>query len=227
MAYSLGGKVCPSEIREYGKTPVRFEKSVLFDGLDETSVCWMSHTDYIAEVPQGFRVTAVSDDCPTAAMECAERKLYAFQFHPEVEHTVCGGDMLRRFLYDVCGCSGDWRMDAFAAETIRAIREKVGEKKVLCALSGGVDSSVAAVLMHKAIGKNLVCIFVDHGLLRKNEGDEVERVFRRQFDMNLIRVNAKERFLQRLAGVSDPERKRKIIGEEFIRVFEEESSKLG
>ena len=187
----------------------------------------MSHTDYIAEVPEGFRVTAVSDDCPTAAMECASRKLYAFQFHPEVEHTVFGGDMLRRFLYDICGCTGDWRMDAFAAESIRSIREKVGDKKVLCALSGGVDSSVAAVLMHKAIGKNLVCIFVDHGLLRKNEGDEVERVFRRQFDMNLIRVNAKERFLQRLAGVSDPERKRKIIGEEFIRVFEEESSKLG
>lgn len=227
MAHSLGGKVAPSEIREYGKTPVRFEKSVLFDGLEDSSVCWMSHTDYIAEVPEGFRVTAVSDDCPTAAMECASRKLYAFQFHPEVEHTVFGGDMLRRFLYDVCGCTGDWRMDAFAAESIRSIQEKVGDKKVLCALSGGVDSSVAAVLMHKAIGKNLVCIFVDHGLLRKNEGDEVERVFRRQFDMNLIRVNAKERFLQRLAGVSDPERKRKIIGEEFIRVFEEESSKLG
>ena len=227
MAYSLGGKVAPSEIREYGKTPVRFEKSILFDGLEDSSVCWMSHTDYIAEVPEGFRVTAVSDDCPTAAMECASRKLYAFQFHPEVEHTVFGGDMLRRFLYDICGCTGDWRMDAFAAESIRSIREKVGDKKVLCALSGGVDSSVAAVLMHKAIGKNLVCIFVDHGLLRKNEGDEVERVFRRQFDMNLIRVNAKERFLQRLAGVSDPERKRKIIGEEFIRVFEEESSKLG
>ena len=140
----------------------------------------------------------MSDDCPTAAMECPEKQLYAFQFHPEVEHTVHGSEMLRHFLYDVCGCSGDWRMDTFAADTIRSIRERVGSKKVLCALSGGVDSSVAAVLMHKAIGKNLVCIFVDHGLLRKNEGDDVERVFRHQFDMNLIRVNAKDRFLQRL-----------------------------
>ncbi len=227
MAYSLGGRVESSEVREYGKTPVSFRESVLFNGLEETSVCWMSHTDFIAQVPPGFQVTAVSEDCPTAAMECKEKNLYAFQFHPEVEHTVYGSDMLRRFLYQVCGCRGDWRMDAFAAETIRAIREKVGDKKVLCALSGGVDSSVAAVLVHKAVGKNLVCIFVDHGLLRKNEGDDVERVFRRQFDMNLIRVNAKERFLQRLAGVSEPEQKRKIIGEEFIRVFEEESSKLG
>ena len=227
MAHSLGGMVESSEVREYGKTPVSFRESVLFNGLEETSVCWMSHTDFIAQVPPGFQVTAVSEDCPTAAMECKEKNLYAFQFHPEVEHTVYGSDMLRRFLYQVCGCRGDWRMDAFAAETIRAIREKVGDKKVLCALSGGVDSSVAAVLVHKAVGKNLVCIFVDHGLLRKNEGDDVERVFRRQFDMNLIRVNAKERFLQRLAGVSEPEQKRKIIGEEFIRVFEEESSKLG
>ena len=227
MAYTLGGKVASADVREYGKTPVHFSKSVLFDGLEETSICWMSHTDYIAEVPEGFHVSAVSDDCPTAAMECPEKQLYAFQFHPEVEHTVHGSEMLRHFLYDVCGCSGDWRMDTFAADTIRSIRERVGSKKVLCALSGGVDSSVAAVLMHKAIGKNLVCIFVDHGLLRKNEGDDVERVFRHQFDMNLIRVNAKDRFLQRLAGVSDPERKRTIIGEEFIRVFEEESSKLG
>ena len=226
MAYTLGGKVASADVREYGKTPVHFRKSVLFDGLEET-FCWMSHTDYIAEVPEGFHVSAVSDDCPTAAMECPEKQLYAFQFHPEVEHTVHGSEMLRHFLYDVCGCSGDWRMDTFAADTIRSIRERVGSKKVLCALSGGVDSSVAAVLMHKASGKNLVCIFVDHGLLRKNEGDDVERVFRHQFDMNLIRVNAKDRFLQRLAGVSDPERKRKIIGEEFIRVFEEESSKLG
>ena len=155
------------------------------------------------------------------------RRLYAFQFHPEVEHTVYGTEMLKNFLYDVCGCSGSWKMDSFAEETIRHIREKVGGKRVLCALSGGVDSSVAAVLVHKAVGKNLTCIFVDHGMLRKNEGDEVERVFRKQFDMNLIRVNAQDRFLQKLAGAVEPEQKRKIIGEEFIRVFEEESSKLG
>lgn len=228
MAHLLGGKVKNSEVREYGKTPVRVQAdNALFRGVPEESVCWMSHTDYIAEPPAGFAVTAASDACPVAAMADDARRLYAFQFHPEVEHTVHGTEMLKNFLYAVCGCSGSWKMDSFARETIRHIREKVGKKRVLCALSGGVDSSVAAVLVHKAIGKNLTCIFVDHGMLRKNEGDEVERVFREQFNMNLIRVNAQDRFLARLAGVTEPEQKRKIIGEEFIRVFEEESGKLG
>ena len=228
MASLLGGKVSSSEVREYGKTPVRAQaNAALFQKVPEESVCWMSHTDYIAEPPAGFTITAVSDACPVAAMANEARRLYAFQFHPEVEHTVYGTDMLKNFLFQVCGCSGSWKMDSFAEETIRQIREKVGDKRVLCALSGGVDSSVAAVLVHKAIGKNLTCIFVDHGMLRKNEGDEVERVFRQQFDMNLIRINAQDRFLSKLAGVTEPEQKRKIIGEEFIRVFEEESRKLG
>ena len=228
MAYKLGGKVEPSNVKEYGKTPVEFDlSSELFHGVEQTSVCWMSHTDKIVALPEGFTARAHSRACPVAAMDNAEERLYGVQFHPEVEHTVQGNEYLRNFLYRVCGCSGDWRMDAFAAETIRQIKERVGDKKVLCALSGGVDSSVAAVLVHKAIGKNLTCIFVDHGLLRKDEGDQVEQVFREQFDMNLIRVNAQERFLSRLAGVSEPEAKRKIIGEEFIRVFEEEAKKLG
>ncbi len=228
MAYKLGGKVEPSNVKEYGKTPVEFDlSSGLFHGVEQTSVCWMSHTDKIVALPEGFTARAHSRACPVAAMDNAEKRLYGVQFHPEVEHTVQGNEYLRNFLYRVCGCSGDWRMDAFAAETIRQIKERVGDKKVLCALSGGVDSSVAAVLVHKAIGKNLTCIFVDHGLLRKDEGDQVEQVFRKQFDMNLIRVNAQERFLSRLAGVSEPEAKRKIIGEEFIRVFEEEAKKLG
>lgn len=228
MAQLMGGKVLDSSVKEYGKMPVDFNtSSVLFNGLEEQSVCWMSHTDYISEVPQGFQITATSKTCPVAAMENAEKKLYAFQYHPEVEHTVHGNDMLHRFLYDVCGCKGDWVMSSFAKDTIAHIKETVGDKTVLCALSGGVDSSVAALLVHKAIGKNLTCIFVDHGLLRKNEGDDVERVFRKQFDMNLIRVNAEEQFLSKLSGVSDPEKKRKIIGEEFIRLFEAEAKKLG
>lgn len=228
MAFKLGGKVEPSTVKEYGKTPVEFDlSSELFHGTEQTSVCWMSHTDKIVELPEGFTVRAHSSDCPVAAMDCAEKKLYAVQFHPEVEHTEFGNEFLKNYLYRVCECSGDWRMDTFAKDTILQIKERVGDKKVLCALSGGVDSSVAAVLVHKAIGKNLTCIFVDHGLLRKDEGDQVEQVFRKQFDMNLIRVNAQERFLTRLAGVSDPETKRKIIGEEFIRVFEEEAKKLG
>lgn len=228
MAYTLGGEVRTSPVREYGKTDVQFDRSGdLFHAVDATSVCWMSHTDYIAVPPKGFSIAAHTDHCPVASMQNPAQKLYAVQFHPEVNHTVQGMNMLRAFLYDVCGCVGDWKMSAYVNEAISEIRRKVGDKKVLCALSGGVDSSVAAVMVHKAIGKNLTCIFVDHGLLRKNEGDEVESVFRKQFDMNLIRVNAQDRFLGKLAGIDEPERKRKIIGEEFIRVFEEESGKLG
>lgn len=228
MAYTLGGEVASSEVKEYGNTKAVFESSSkLFQGLPEKAVCWMSHTDYIAKPPKGFEITAHSEHCPVVAMEDSSRGLCAMQFHPEVQHTENGSAMLRNFLYNVCGCSGDWEMSSFVKDTIEKIKEQVGDKTVVCGLSGGVDSSVAAVLVHKAIGKNLTCIFVDHGLLRKNEGDEVEEVFRRQFDMNLIRVDAKERFLSKLKGVSDPERKRKIIGEEFIRVFEEEARKLG
>lgn len=226
MAHLLGGKVASSPVNEFGKTPVRFSQSKLFENVPD-SICWMSHNDYIAALPEGFTVSAVSDHCPVAAMENSEKKLYAVQFHPEVEHSQYGNEMLHNFLYQVCGCSGDWKMSSFAQETIERIREQVGDKKVLCGLSGGVDSSVAAMLVHKAIGKNLTCIFVDHGMLRKGEGDMVEEVFQRTFDMNIIRVNAKDRFLSKLAGVSEPEQKRKIIGEEFIRVFEEESGKLG
>lgn len=228
MAQLLGGKVTTSNKREYGKAPVRVvEKSALFEGVPETSSCWMSHTDHVDALPEGFRVMAVSESCPVAAMEDPERRLYATQFHPEVQHTEYGSTVLKNFLFRVCGCSGDWKMDSFVAASVESLREKIGDKKVICALSGGVDSSVAAVLVHRAVGKNLTCIFVDHGLLRKGEGDEVERVFRGQFDINLIRVNAEERFLAKLAGVSEPERKRKIIGEEFIRVFEEEAKKIG
>ena len=189
----------------------------------------MSHTDYIAQAPEGFKVTGHTPVCPIAAMSCPERKLYATQFHPEVMHTKEGMKMLSNFVYNVCGCAGDWKMDSFVENAIIQIREKVGSGKVLCALSGGVDSSVAAVLLSKAVGKQLTCVFVDHGLLRKNEGDEVEAVFgpEGQYDLNFIRVNVQERFYQKLAGVSEPEAKRKIIGEEFIRVFEEEAKKIG
>ncbi len=228
MANALGGTVAQSPVREYGKTEVAFQQdNLLLKNMQAQSVCWMSHTDYIAAAPQGFSVVARSADCPVAAMEHVDKKLFAVQFHPEVEHSAEGNILLKNFLYEVCGCSGDWQMSSFVKAAIGQIQARVGQRRVLCALSGGVDSSVAAVMVHKAIGKNLTCIFVDHGMLRKNEGDEVEQVFRRQFDMNLIRVDAGERFLSRLAGVSEPEKKRKIIGEEFIRVFEEESKKLG
>ena len=228
IAHLLGGKVSSSEVKEYGKTETGFDtSSALFHGIKQNSVTWMSHTDYISQVPQGFRVTARSKTCPAAAMENDGAKLYALQFHPEVEHTECGSEILHNFLYGPCGCKGDWEMSSFAQDAVRQMKNAIGDKKVFCALSGGVDSSVAAVLVHKAVGKNLTCVFVDHGLLRKNEGDEVEKVFREQFDMNLVRVNAQERFLSKLAGVEEPEKKRKIIGEEFIRVFEEEAKKLG
>ncbi|GAA0126993.1 glutamine-hydrolyzing GMP synthase [Clostridium sp. CTA-19] len=227
MSHMLGGCVKTATIREYGKTDVELTtNNKLFDGITEKQ-CWMSHTDYIEKAPTGFDIIGYSNQCPVAAICNEDKKLYGVQFHPEVEHTLFGAKMLTNFLYNVCQVKGDWSMSSFAEEKIKEIKELVGDKKVLCALSGGVDSSVAAVLVHKAIGKQLTCVFVDHGLLRKDEGDQVEEVFRKGFDMNLIRVNAQERFLGKLKGVSDPERKRKIIGEEFIRVFEEESNKLG
>lgn len=226
MAYDLGGAVSVAEISEFGNTATHFDReSALFDGVEDSST-WMSHTDYISKMPEGFVRTSWTGACPVAAMENAEKKLYAVQFHPEVEHTKFGGEILHNFLFNVCDCDGDWKMTTFVDDAVAAIKEKVGDKTVLCALSGGVDSSVAALLVHRAIGKNLTCIFVD-SLLRKNEGDMVESVFAKEFDMNIIRVKAEERFLEKLKGVTEPEKKRKTIGEEFIRVFEEESNKLG
>ena len=228
MTYLLNGKVSKAPVREYGKTEVTVDNnSKLFDGVKETSICWMSHTDYVEVLPEGFTVSAHSDSCPVAAMENPSLNLYGVQFHPEVVHTQEGTKMLHNFLYKVCDCAGDWKMDSFTEQSIKALKEKIGDKKVLCALSGGVDSSVAAVMISKAVGKQLTCIFVDHGLLRKNEGDEVEKVFTEQFELNFVRVNAQQRFYDKLAGVSEPEAKRKIIGEEFIRVFEEEAKKIG
>lgn len=230
MAHVLGGKVATAPVSEYGKTVVKVDnESKLFKDVHEATICWMSHTDYIEKSPEGFKIIGNTAVCPVAAMECEEKKLYAVQFHPEVMHSVEGTKMLANFVYNICNCSGDWKMDSFVEKTIEEIREKVGNGKALCALSGGVDSSVAAVLLSKAIGKQLTCVFVDHGLLRKDEGDEVEAIFgpEGQYDLNFIRVNAQERFYEKLAGVEDPETKRKIIGEEFIRVFEEEAKKIG
>lgn len=227
MAHILGGTVKAADKREYGKCELHINDSLIFDGIDKSTQCWMSHTDYIAELPEGFEVTATTDSCPVAAYENKSKRLYSVQFHPEVNHTPEGKKMLRNFLYNVCQCKGDWLMSDFAKKSIQELRKKIGDKKVLCALSGGVDSSVAAVMIHKAVGKQLTCVFVDNGLLRKNEGDEVESLFRKQFDINLIRANAQDRFLGKLAGVSEPEKKRKIIGEEFIRVFEAEAKKIG
>jgi GMP synthase (glutamine-hydrolysing) len=230
MAYILGGTVAAATeatAREYGKTVTTFEKSdALFSSLPAESITWMSHGDYISQVPQGFSVTAKTDVCPTAAMSNPQKKLYGVQFHPEVSHTEHGMEILRSFLYEVCGARGDWTMKDYRETAIASIRSKVGSGKALLALSGGVDSSVAAALMAEAIGSQLTCVFVDHGLMRKDEGDEVEKAFSK-WDINFIRVNAEERFLSKLAGVTEPERKRKIIGEEFIRVFEAEAKKIG
>lgn len=228
MGFRLGSEVVKATHREYGKTDISLDTNdVLFKGVEKNTTCWMSHTYYVNEAPQGFHVTATTATCPVAAMSNDEKKLYGVQFHPEVVHTPQGKEILHNFLYGVCEVSGDWIMKDFAKDQIEKLRTKIGDKKVLCALSGGVDSSVAAVLIHQAVGKQLTCIFVDHGLLRKNEGDEVETIFKKEFDMNIIRVNAKDQFLGKLAGVSDPETKRKIIGEEFIRVFEVEAKKIG
>ena len=231
MMHVLGGEVTRADVREYGKTEVLIDNqsSRLFKDIDPKTICWMSHFDYIKQPAPGFSIIAHTADCPVAAVENVEQNLYAVQFHPEVLHTAQGKEMLHNFVYGVCECAGDWKMDSFVEHTIQAIKEKVGNGRALCALSGGVDSSVAAVLMSKAIGSQLTCVFVDHGLLRKDEGDEVEAVFgpNGNYDLNFIRVNAQERFYEKLKGVNEPEKKRKIIGEEFIRVFEEEAKKIG
>ena len=230
MSHVLGGKVSRAAEREYGKTEVFVNtSSKLFQGVSESTICWMSHNDYIETPAPGFVITAHTDSCPVAAAEDAERGLYLVQFHPEVLHTQQGALMLSNFVHNVCGCGNDWKMDSFVEDTVAALRAKIGSGKVLCALSGGVDSSVAAVMLAKAVGKQLTCVFVDHGLLRKDEGDQVESVFGPEgpYDLNFIRVNAQQRFYDKLAGVEEPEKKRKIIGEEFIRVFEEEAKKIG
>jgi GMP synthase (glutamine-hydrolysing) len=229
MAHVLGGEVVSPDYKEYGRIGLSVDAaggSLLFAGIPAVQTCWMSHTDYIAQTPGGFAVTSHTDSCPTASMEDAARGLYAVQFHPEVHHTPFGQELLKNFLYKVCGCKGDWTMSGFARQKIAEIRETVGDRKVLCALSGGVDSSVAAVLTHEAIGDRLTCIFVDHGLLRKDEGNQVMEVYGKRFNMKIKRVDAAARFLGKLAGVEEPEQKRKIIGGEFIAVFEEEAKKL-
>ncbi|MFI3231491.1 MAG: glutamine-hydrolyzing GMP synthase, partial [bacterium] len=229
MAYLNGGQVGKAETKEYGKTDLTIVDSAnpLFEGVEKESICWMSHTYFVTDLPNDFEAIASTSSCPTAGFYNKSKSLYGVQFHPEVVHTDFGNLMMKNFLYNVCDCAGDWVMTDIANELVKSIKEKVGDKKVLCALSGGVDSSVAAVLIHKAVGKNLICVFVDHGFMRLNEGDEVMTVFQEQFDMNIIRVNAEDRFLGKLTGISDPETKRKLIGEEFIRVFEEEANKIG
>lgn len=228
LAFMMGGKIVSAKNNsEYGKTELIVKEGILFDDVPSKSVCWMSHTDYIKDVPEGFKITATTKNCPCAAMENVNKNLYGVQFHPEVTHTEYGMKILSNFIFKVCKCHADWKMDDFAKSYIEKYKVELKDKKVLLALSGGLDSSVVALLLHKAIGKNLICVFVDHGLLRKNEGDYVEQIFKNKFDVNLIRVNAKDRFLAKLKGVTEPETKRKIIGKEFIEVFKQEAKKIG
>lgn len=230
IAYMMGGsvKMGGEKNKEYGNTIVKLNKeSILFKNANEFNTCWMSHTDFVEAVPEGFIISGTSEGCPVAAMENPEKKIYGVQFHPEVSHTDNGNMIIRSFLYDACKVSGDWTMAGYVETTIKQLKDKFQNKKVLLALSGGVDSSVCAALIGKAAGKNLTCIFVDHGLLRKYEREQIEEVFNTKFDLNLITIDARERFLTKLAGVTDPETKRKIIGKEFIEVFQEEAAKLG
>lgn len=228
MAQQLGGKVERAAKREYGKADVDFEAgAVLAAGLESKQMVWMSHGDHVVELPSGFKLDAGTESAPIAAMSNAARKFYAVQFHPEVRHSVKGNEMISNFLYEICGCEGKWTMESFIDDAIKDIRDKVGDKKVLCALSGGVDSSVVAMLIHRAIGDQLTCMFIDHGLLRKGEAESVMETFVGKFDIHVVKIDARERFLGKLAGVSDPEQKRKIIGNEFIYCFDEESAKLG
>ena len=229
ISYVLGGNVEAATAREYGKVKLSVvdESSKLMKDLKKESICWMSHTDYVEKMAEGFKATATTATCPTAAFENEELNLYGVQFHPEVLHSEEGNKVLSNFIFNIAECTGGWKMDEFTEESIKNLRAKIGDKKVLCALSGGVDSSVAAVMISKAVGKQLTCIFLDHGLMRKDEGDQVEELFTRDYDLNFIRVNAQQRFYGKLAGATDPETKRKIIGEEFIRIFEEEGKKIG
>ena len=228
IPYLFGGKVEHAETSEYGKREFSFVKdSPLSKDIPQTSVCWMSHTDRVTALPAGFEVLAATQSCPFTAFGDLKKKIYGVQFHPEVVHSEYGNKLLENFLYEVCGAHGDWTMKGFVAEQVQKIKDRVGDKKVLCAMSGGVDSAVAATLVHRAVGKNLICVFVDHGLHRKNEPEEVMQVFRDGLGMNLVKADAAELFLSKLKGVTDPEKKRKIIGEEFIRVFEKESKKIG
>ena len=228
IAYTLGGKVDHAAMSEYGKREFSFlKKSPLSEGIPQTSVCWMSHTDHVTEVPDGFAVLASTPTCPVTVYGNAEKAIYGVQFHPEVVHSEYGNKLLENFLYRVCGAKGDWTMGGFVAEQVALLKEKIGDKKVLCAMSGGVDSAVAATLVHRAVGSQLTCVFVDHGLLRKGESEEVMSVFKDGLGMNLIRADAGGRFLKKLEGVCEPEEKRKIIGAEFIKVFEIEAKKIG
>lgn len=228
VAALLGGKVDAAPKGEYGRVSLKPENSVLFEGINSDEItCWMSHKDYIAEAPDGFVTTAFTEACPHAAIENTEKNIYAVQFHPEVEHTERGREIMCNFLYKICGCSEKWDMGNYAREAIEELGKKIGDKKVLCAMSGGVDSTVSAVMIHKAVGKQLTCIFVDHGLLRKGESESVEEMCTSKFNMNFVKIDARKRFLDRLRDVTEPEEKRKIIGEEFIRVFEDEAKKLG